>query len=141
MYSTGKADASYSAAMAEANLSDWTFQYWRKWAERYLLDWEFEQAVEWAMRTGAVPNKPMLDIIGNVGWAGWPERGAINPSQEANAKKVRLSIGDLTYEDMIGPDAYDKLAAQGDLLKRLRDAGFFPEQHTFNSASGGGNGQ
>jgi hypothetical protein len=122
LYSTGKADASYSASRAEGNLAEMCFRHYQKWSERYLLDWQAKQAVGWAMDTGKLARVP---DIGQPSWSGWPEMAALDPRAESEAIKTDLSIGRIDYSTLLGPDWREKLDALGEQIKAGRDAGFF----------------
>ena len=119
MHATGRADASYSAAMAEGSMDALTFAYWQKWVERYSLDWKARQAIQWAMQTGRLPaNGEWADFM----WTDWPEAPGINPDREASARATRLANGELDYSTLLGPDwqaRFEAIAAQLDYARSL----------------------
>jgi len=125
MYSTGKADASYSAAMAENNLTWALFNWWQKWAERYYYDWVAERAFAWGMATGRIDPVETALWADSYSWHGWPKKRAINPLQEAAARKTDLAIGAATYEDFWGPEWRKKLKLLGEQIQFSRDNGLF----------------
>lgn len=125
MYATGRADASYSASMAESNMTWAMFEWWQKWDERYYFDWVADKAFGWATRTGRVTPAPVSQWMDNYSWHNWPTRRAINPMQEANARKVDLETGAINYENIHGPYWKKVLAKLGEQIKWSRDNGFF----------------
>ena len=136
-YALAESASSYSAGMFEGNMTWPTFRAYSKHMERYVLDWEAEEALTWGVERGKI--KGLADgWKDNLGWTGWPERMAINPAAEANAKKTRLSIGDLDWADMLGPDWREKLASLGEQIKAGRDAGFFTPVFEPKPQSNGG---
>lgn len=138
MYSTGKADSSYSASMAENNMTWPFFEYWQKFIERYLLDWVAEKAFRWALKTGRLTAAKDSEWVDNYSWHNWPKCRAINPSQEANARKIDLGIGAITYEDLHGPNWRKKVEQLGEQIQASRDAGFWTE--LFKPLTGNSNG-
>ena len=125
MYSTGKADASYSASMAENNMTWALFDWWQKWEERYYWDWIAERAFRWGSRTGRIPEVPEPQWMDSYSWHGWPIKRAINPLQEANARKADLAIAAITYEDIWGPEWKKHLKKLGEQIRYSRDNGLF----------------
>jgi len=121
MYATGKADASYSASMAESNMSWNMFEWWQKWIERYFYDWVAKHAFKWAVKTNRLPTM----VAHKYSWQGWPTRKAINPAQESNARKTDLEIGAKNYEDILGANWKEKLKSLGEQIQYSRDNGLF----------------
>jgi hypothetical protein len=132
MFATGQADASYSAARAELNLSQPTVRLWQKWAERYQLDWQAERAIAWAVEQGELDPAPAGGF--SVSWAGWQKFGALNPAQEAGATETELRIGAISWEDILGPDWQEKLESLGTQIQTARDAGFWPPTFPLQSS-------
>jgi hypothetical protein len=125
MYATGKADASYSASMAESNMTWAVFFWWQKWIERYFFDWVAEHAFRWAVKARKITPAPEAAWLDNYSWHGWPQRLAINPAQEANARKTDLEIGAIDYTEFHGPGWKKHLALLGEQIKWSRDHGLF----------------
>ena len=125
MYATGKADASYSASMAESNMTWAVFFWWQKWVERYYFDWVAEQAFRWAVRVGKITQAPEAAWLDNYSWHGWPMRLAINPAQEALARKTDLEIAAIDYTEFHGPGWKKKLELLGEQIQWSRDHGLF----------------
>ena len=125
MYATGKADASYSASMAEANMSWAMFWWWQKWTERYYWDWVAEKAFGWAVETNRLTPAREYEWLDNYSWHGWPKKQAINPAAEASGIKTSLEIGAIDYSDIHGPGWKKKLGMLGTQIKYSRDAGLW----------------
>ena len=124
LYAQGKSDGSYSGSMAEENLSWPTILEWRKLFERVVLDFEAVSAIDWAVRKGHTTD-PGEGWRTRIGWTKWPERQAINPGDAASARKTDLEIGKISWTDMHGPAAEQKLAELGRQILAGRDAGYF----------------
>ena len=101
LHAGGKADASYSASMAEHNMGMLTWEHWRKWIERESLDWKAYKAIDWAIATG---KRPAVDGWANFSWQGWPKSRGINPDREAKARATDLATGVTDYAQLLGPD-------------------------------------
>jgi len=125
MYATGKADASYSASMAESNMTWALFEWWQKKIERDYFDWVAEHSFRWAVKASRISAANEADWLDNYSWHNWPKRRAINPAQEATARKTDLEIGAIDYEDIHGPYWPDKLENLGTQIKWSRDHGLF----------------
>ena len=82
-----------------------------------------------------------MEWMNNFSWRGWPERRAINPMQEAAARKVDLEIGGITYEDIHGPLWRRVLRGLGEQIKWSRDNGFFTNIFKPESPKGGATAQ
>lgn len=125
MYSTGKADASYSASMAESNMTWAMFEWWQKFMERYFFDWVAEKAFRFGMGADKITVAKEIEWLDNYSWHNWPKRRAINPAQEATARKTDLEVGAIDYSDIHGPDWREKLANLGEQIKWSRDHNLF----------------
>jgi len=125
MFATGKADASYSASMAENNLTWPLFEWWQKWEERYYYDWVATRAFRYGIEAGKIEAAPEAEWLDKYSFHGWPKRRAINPSQEASATRTNLEIGAITYEDIWGPGWKKHTGLLGEQIKWSRDHGLF----------------
>jgi capsid protein len=125
MYSTGKADASYSASMAEANMTWMMFEWWQWFMTEYFFNWLAERAFVWGMDNGKITPASQSEWMDRNVWSGWPQPRAINPTNDANATKTKLEIGAITYEDIHGPDWKRKLSGLGEQIRWSRDNGLF----------------
>jgi len=125
MYATGRADASYSASMAENNLTWAMFEWWQKWDERYYFDWVADKAFSWATSTNRLSNAQTALWKDKYSWHNWPVKRAINPMQEASARRIDLETGATNYEKIHGPYWKKILAGLGEQIKHARDNGFF----------------
>lgn len=138
MYATGKADASYSASMAESNMTWMMFEWWQKWSERYFFDWIAGKALRWALSTGRILPGLFKDGHDNFSWHQWPKRRAINPAQEAAATETDLKIGAIGYDDIHGPYWKDKLKGLGEQIAYSRDNGLWVPMWTVNRSATNG---
>lgn len=120
LHSMGKADASYSAGMAEKGMDDLAFKWWQKWLERYALDWIAAKAIGWAIDTGRLPAQRGWT---EWSWTGWPESKGINPDREAKARRQNLDNFEKNYRDLLGPDWRAKLEARAEEEDELRRLG------------------
>jgi len=125
MYATGKADASYSASMAESNLTWSMFEWWQKWSERYFFDWVARRAFKWGVKTNRITQGQYASGFDDFSWHGWPKRKAINPMQEASARETDLKTGAINYEDLHGPYWKEKLEKLGEQIQFSRDKGLW----------------
>lgn len=104
-HATGKADSSYSAAMAEIQLSQKSFNdAWQK-LERSILDWLIRRWTAWALRHGRFP-VPIASLPADwqrtcVTWER-PRQNALNPVDEQRAFSEGLRNGSISYADVHG---------------------------------------
>lgn len=123
LFALGKADASYSAAMAEMILAQTQFRVEFKRLETGFLDWVFANWSRRAQKRGEIPQDFELpeDWRRNcIKWQQPPER-ALNPVDEQNA--VALGLKNLTrnYHETLGPDWKRKLLETADELAFARE--------------------
>lgn len=104
-HATGKADSSYSAAMAEIQLSQKSFNdAWQK-LERSILDWIIRRWTAWALRHGKFPvSVADLPIDWQRTCITWerPRQNALNPVDEQRAFSEGLRNGSISYADVHG---------------------------------------
>jgi len=117
LHAGGKADASYSASMAEHNMGMLTWEHWRKWIERESLDWKAYKAIEWAIDT---KKRPPVEGWSNFSWTGWPKSRGINPDREAKARATDLSTGVTDYSQLLGPDWKKHFDSLGEQIEYAR---------------------
>lgn len=125
VHASGKADSSYSAAMAEMLLSSVEFlDEWHK-LEAGFLDWVMSNWSRMAQAKGVIPTDDKLP----PGWrrkcVTWirPEKHAINPVDEQNALNSGLKNGTILYRDKLGPEWRAKLDAFAEELKYCKAHG------------------
>ena len=110
---SGKAESSYSAAMAELMMSNVEFRDMFAKLRRGFLDWAFNQ---WSLRAqakGIIPADDKLPPHWRRRCVEWqePQRHAINPVDEQNALNMGLKNGTILYRDKLGPDWKSKVSA------------------------------
>lgn len=113
VHASGKADSSYSAAMAEMLLSSVEFADEFHKLEKGFLDWVLSNWSRMAQERGLIPRDDELPPHWRRTCVSWlrPERRAINPVDEQNALNSGLKNGTILYRDKLGPDWKSKLAA------------------------------
>ena len=131
-HATGKADSSYSAAMAEIMLSQKSFDdAWHK-LEASLLDWIMRRWHAWAKRHGLFP---LADSALPEDWmrtcVTWerPRQKALNPVDEQRAWSEGLRNGSVCDIDIHGANWKKSLRARKRLKEAYAAAGlrYFPE--------------
>ena len=110
---SGKAESSYSAAMAELMMSNVEFRDEFAKLRRGFLDWAFNQWSRRAQYLGIIPGDDKLPPHWRRRCVDWqePQRHAINPVDEQNALNSGLKNGTILYRDKLGPDWREKVSA------------------------------
>lgn len=120
-HATGKADSSYSAAMAEIQLSQKSFNdAWHK-LESSILDWIMRRWTAWAKRRGLFPvDEASLPADWQRTCVQWerPEQASLNPVDEQKARSEGLRNGTILYADIDGARWKERAA------KRAREKAF-----------------
>lgn len=134
---SGKAESSYSAAMAELMMSNVEFRDEFAKLRRGFLDWAFNQ---WSLRAqakGIIPGDDKLPPHWRRRCVQWqePVRHAINPLDEQKANELGLRIGTVLYRDILGPD-WKRILAEAAEEKELCEKYGLPHPR-FQTASGG----
>ena len=131
-HATGKADASYSATMAEIQLSQKSFDdEWHK-LEAGILDWIMARWVAWSKRRGTFPvdesKLPPHWMRKCVQWER-PRQKALNPVDEQKAWTEGLRNGSVDYTDIDGANWKRRAAQRARQKKVLQNLGlrYFPE--------------
>ena len=125
LFAIGKADASYSAAMAEMILAQTQFRVEFHRLECGFLDWALANWSRRAQARGEIPTDDQLPEDWRrtcVKWQRPPER-ALNPVDEQNA--VALGLKNLTrnYHETLGPDWKRKLLETAEEIKFATENG------------------
>ena len=137
VHASGKADSSYSAAMAEMLISSKEFMdAWHK-LEAGFLDWVISNWSRMAQSRGIIPTDDKLPRGWRRHCISWirPERQAINPVDEQNALNSGLKNGTILYRDKLGPEWKSKLLAFSEELKFCREHDI--PHLAYQTASGG----
>ena len=134
---SGKAESSYSAAMAELMMSNVEFRDEFAKLRREFLDWAFNQ---WSLRAqakGIIPTDDKLPPHWRRRYVEWqePQRHAINPVDEQNALNMGLKNGTILYRDKLGPDWKSKVSAFVEEVEFFKAHGI--PHPAFQTASGG----
>ena len=125
LFAVGKADASYSAAMAEMILAQTQFRVEFHRLECGFLDWALANWARRAQSRGIIPADAALPPDWRrtcVKWQRPPER-ALNPVDEQNA--VALGLKNLTrnYHETLGPDWKRKLLETAEEIRFATENG------------------
>jgi hypothetical protein len=125
LYATGKADKSYSAAMAEFLLADQTFKDEWKRLEREFLDWTFNQWSKRAQERGEIPQDFELPEDWRRTCIQWAraELKALNPVDEQTATAQGLKNLTKNYHELLGPDWRRKLTETAEELNFIKGLG------------------
>ena len=125
LFATGKADSSYSAAMAEMILAQTQFRVEFQRLERHFLDWALANWSRRAQARGIIPQDFELPEDWRRTCVKWqrPQERALNPVDEQNA--VALGLKNLTrnYHETLGADWKAKLRETAEELKFTRELG------------------
>lgn len=137
LFATGKADNSYSAAMAEMILAQTQFRVEFHRLECGFLDWALANWSRRAQAMGEIPQDFQLPVDWRRTCVKWqhPVERALNPVDEQNA--VALGLKNLTrnYHETLGPDWKRKLEETAEEIKFCQQLGI-PDPR-FQTASGG----
>lgn len=101
LYSSLRADGSFSSARAEMNLGEKTFLYFQKLMERKLYDWLVEQVIAWAIVRKFVPkSSTWMDM-----WTfTHPVQRPIDTTREAKGNVEEVKGGLSTLRRKLGPN-------------------------------------
>lgn len=131
-HATGQANASYSATMAEIQLSQKSFDdEWHK-LEAGILDWIMARWVAWSKRRGTFPvdesKLPAHWMRKCIQWER-PRQKALNPVDEQKAWTEGLRNGSVDYTDIDGANWKRRAAQRARQKKVLQNLGlrYFPE--------------
>lgn len=131
-HATGQASASYSATMAEIQLSQKSFDdEWHK-LEAGILDWVMARWVAWSKRRGTFPvdesKLPAHWMRKCIQWER-PRQKALNPVDEQRAWTEGLRNGSVDYTDIDGANWKRRAAQRARQKKVLQNLGlrYFPE--------------
>lgn len=137
VHASGKADSSYSAAMAELLISSVEFRDEFHELEIGVLDWALSNWSRKAQADGLIPSDDDLPEDWRhacVTWQQPPER-TIDPVKEQSALKSGLQNGTILYRDKLGPDWKNKVRAFAEEVKFFKDHGLtHPSEVTVSGA-------
>jgi capsid protein len=123
VHASGKADSSYSAAMAEMLLSSVEFLDEFHKLEKGFLDWVLSNWSRMYQSLGLIPGDDKLPPAWRRTCVNWirPTRRAINPVDEQSALNSGLKNGTILYRDQLGPDWKAKLESFAEELRFCKD--------------------
>lgn len=125
LFAIGKADASYSAAMAEMILAQTQFRVEFHRLECGFLDWALANWSRRAQARGIIPSDAALPPDWRRTCVKWqrPQERALNPVDEQNA--VALGLKNLTrnYHETLGPDWKRKLLETAEEIRFANENG------------------
>ncbi|MBR0196907.1 MAG: phage portal protein [Kiritimatiellae bacterium] len=123
LFATGKAEGSYSAAMAEMILAQTQFRVEFQRLERHFLDWALANWSRRAQARGLIPQDSELPEDWRRTCVKWqrPQERALNPVDEQNA--IALGLKNLTrnYHETLGADWRQKLLEIAEELNFTRE--------------------
>lgn len=122
VYSTLKAETSYTAFRGEQCLAWPTFEEAQKDLERNVCDWAAAQAVRWARARGLLRAELPDGWEGMLSWS-WPRAREVDEGAAVNAVRARLQLGLTTYRRELGPDAARLLAEWAQEVKDFERLG------------------
>ena len=125
IYAIGKADASYSAAMAEMILANTQFRVEFARLERGFLDWALANWSKRAQARGEIPQDSELPEDWRRTCVKWshPKERALNPVDEANAVALGLKNFTVNYHEIYGPDWKSKVLENEEEIKFFTEHG------------------
>ena len=141
-HATGNANASYSGAMAEIQLSQKSFDDAWHDLEAGILDWLIERWFQWAKRKGALPvaesDLPEAWQRKCVKWERPPQK-ALNPVDEQRAFSEGLRNGSMNALDIHGANWKRRLLENARIKKAHLALGlkYFPETDNNGMAAEG----
>ena len=135
VYSTGEAVASYTAFRGEQVMTWPMFEQWQKNLERGVCDWVLAKWSGWAVRHGKIDASMLPEgWQGRVAWT-WPQMREVDAKATAEAKKVMLENGLLTFAEIYpgDPDEFkERLKRDLDMCAELGIV------HPINRSASGG---
>lgn len=125
VHASGKADSSYSAAMAELLISSAEFRDAFHELEVGVLDWALANWSRKAQAEGEIPTDDELPADWRHKYVTWqrPAERAIDPVKEQSALNSGLKNGTILYRDKLGPNWREKLAAMAEEIEFCRANG------------------
>jgi len=145
IYSTLKAEASYTAFRGEQSMAMPTFEEAQKELERGPLTFIAVKAIQWGIDTGLLPKNPPKGWQHALAWD-WPTQREVNEVDAQRALALKYQNKDITMLDRWGP-GYKKIIKQLDkeakLFGETESKLVHPSQLTANgmpqATPGGGN--
>lgn len=137
IHASGKADKSYSGAMAELLISSREFRDEFHELEVSVLDWVLSNWSRKAQADGLIADDAHLPFDWRhtcVKWQQPPER-TIDPVKEQNAINSGLRNGTILYRDKLGPDWKDKIRNFAEEVQFFKEHGLaHPSTQTVSGA-------
>ena len=123
VHASGKADSSYSAAMAELLISSREFRDEFHELEVSVLDWVLSNWSRKAQAEGLIADDSKLPPDWRHACVTWqqPLERTIDPVKEQNALSIGLKNGTILYRDKLGPDWKNKILSFADEVKFFKD--------------------
>ena len=137
VHASGKADSSYSAAMAELLISSREFRDEFHELEVSVLDWVLSNWSRKAQAEGLIADDSALPPDWRHKCVTWqqPAERAIDPVKEQSALNSGLRNGTILYRDKLGPDWRDKALAFAEEVQFFKDHGLVhPSMQTVSGA-------
>jgi len=125
LFATGKADSSYSAAMAEMILAQTKFRTEFHRLECGFLDWALANWSRRAQARGIIPGDSQLPPDWRRTCVKWqrPAERALNPVDEQNATSIAIRNFTKNYHEIYGPDWKRKVLENAEEIKFFAEHG------------------
>ena len=125
VHASGKADSSYSAAMAELLISSREFRDEFHELEVSVLDWALSNWSRKAQAEGLIADDSKLPPDWRHTCVTWqqPAERAIDPVKEQSALNSGLRNGTILYREKLGPDWREKVDAFAEEVRYFKDHG------------------
>lgn len=125
VHASGKADSSYSAAMAELLISSREFRDEFHELEVSVLDWALSNWSRKAQADGLIADDSKLPPDWRHTCVTWqqPAERAIDPVKEQSALNSGLRNGTILYREKLGPDWREKVDAFAEEVRYFKDHG------------------
>lgn len=137
VHASGKADSSYSAAMAELLISSREFRDEFHELEVGVLDWALSNWSRKAQSEGLIASDDKLPPDWRHACVTWqqPAERAIDPVKEQSALNSGLRNGTILYREKLGPDWREKVDAFAEEVRYFKDHGLVhPSEMTVSGA-------
>lgn len=117
-FASGKPGANFKQNQIFAERA---FEEQQKCLEQF-ADWSFRRWHDWSVKHGAIT--PLAEEqLENISWS-WPHQMELDPVAKANAQRLQLEAGLITYEEIFGNGYRDKLAKIKEDLELSKQMGF-----------------
>lgn len=113
-YARMRADSSYTAFRGDMVMTWVSIKDNQKFIERNVADWGASHAIRWGIANGKITEAPPVGWERALAWQ-WPKMPEVDEQKKQAGIAAALKNGDLTYQDLIGPnwrERFDQLAEE-----------------------------